>query len=141
LLSPARIRINRIFVVLVVLSNTFGNFALAQGMGLMPAFGSVSLVQYILLMATNWHLIVGVALLGAWMVAQLTMLTWADLSYVLPVTASGYILTAFLGKFFLHEHISAGRWLGVVLIAIGSMLASMTPIQTVPHGHHEEPKK
>lgn len=133
-----RVLVNRFFIVLIVLSNTVGNFLLSVGMTAMPNLGTVSVFAYIQRFATNWHIVTGIILLMLWMVAQLTMLTWADLSYVLPVTASGYILTALLGDFALHEHISPGRWFGILLIAVGSMLASMTPTQTVPYPQHGE---
>jgi len=35
----------------------------------------------------------------------------ADLSFVLPVTAVGYVLAEVLGKVFLHEEVTAIRWL------------------------------
>ncbi len=133
-----RAAVNRIFVVLIVLSNTFGNYLLAIGMERLPDFFAVPLGSYILKFATNWHVLAGMMLLALWMTAQLTIFTWADISYVLPVTASSYIVTALLGKFALHEEISAGRWVGIVVIAIGSMLAAMTPRQTVEHPEHGE---
>ncbi len=136
--TSARVRVNRIFIAVAVLSSTFGNYFLAAGMERMPDFGAVSFAAYTLKFFTDWQIFLGVALLAIWMTSQLTMFSWADLSYVLPVTATGYVLTALLGEFLLHEHISTARWAGVVLIAIGSMLASFTPIQTVPHGHPDE---
>jgi uncharacterized membrane protein len=129
-----RATINRIFIVLVVFSNTFGNFLLAKGMHQMPDFMTVPFLSYAASISTNLYIIGGVALLVAWMIAQLSMFTWADLSYVLPVTASGYVLTALLSKFFLGEHISAARWTGIVFITIGSMLVSMTPLRTKARG-------
>jgi transporter family protein len=129
-----RATINRIFVVLVIFSNTFGNFLLAKGMNQMPDFMATPFLSYVASISTNLYIIGGVALLVAWMIAQLSMFTWADLSYVLPVTASGYVLTAFLGKFLLGEHVSAARWIGVLLITIGSMLVSMTPLRTKARG-------
>jgi uncharacterized membrane protein len=100
----------------------------------MPDFMATPFLSYVASISTNLYIIGGVALLVAWMIAQLSMFTWADLSYVLPVTASGYVLTAFLGKFLLGEHVSAGRWIGVLLITIGSMLVSMTPLRTKARG-------
>jgi uncharacterized membrane protein len=60
------------------------------------------------------------------------MFTWADLTYVLPVTASAYVLTAILSKFFLHEQISVSRWIGIVLISFGVLFVSGTPERTKP---------
>ena len=41
---------------------------------------------------------VGVALLILWLLSRMTLLSWADLSYVLPVTSIGYVLTALAGQ-------------------------------------------
>ena len=124
---------NHIFIPLVILSNTFGNCLLAIGMQHMPDFLVTSLSSYLLALITNPWILGGVSLLTIWMVSQLSMFTWADLSYVLPVTASGYIVTAILGKWLLGEQVSSMRWGGTVLITFGSMLVSRTPVRTKPH--------
>jgi len=46
------------------------------------------------------------------------------------VTASAYVLVAFFGKFLLHDHISWVRWIGIVLITGGVILAEETPTRT-----------
>jgi drug/metabolite transporter (DMT)-like permease len=51
------------------------------------------------------------------------------LSYVLPVTAFGYVVSAFMGRFFLNEYVSPARWLGALLIAVGIGLVA----RTAPH--------
>lgn len=129
----ARAQLNRVFIVLVILSNTFGNFLLAEGMNQMPDFFRSSFLSYAASIVTNPYFLGGVALLIVWMVAQLTMFTWADLSYVLPVTASGYMVTALLSKYLLYEYISVGRWTGILLITAGSMLVYTTPPRTIAH--------
>ena len=45
-------------------------------------------------------------LLILWLLSRMTLLSWADLSYVLPVTSIGYVLVALAGELFLHEAIS-----------------------------------
>ena len=128
--NPLRRNLNRIFIALVVISNSFGNILLAEALDRMPPFLATPFAHYALSILSNPYFIGGVALLAVWMLAQLTMFTWADLSYVLPVTASGYILTALLSRYMLNEHISVGRWAGIALITVGSMLASTTPVRT-----------
>jgi drug/metabolite transporter (DMT)-like permease len=71
-----------------------------------------------------------VLLLILWMLSRMTLLSWADLSYVLPVTALGYVLTALMGRFFLGEHVSLGRWAGIALIMGGVSMVGDTPIRT-----------
>lgn len=99
----------------------------------MPDFLGTSLISYLFALISNPWILGGTALLTVWMVSQLSMFTWADLSYVLPVTASGYIVTAILGKWLLNEQVSSMRWVGTVLITCGSMLVSRTPVRTKPH--------
>jgi drug/metabolite transporter (DMT)-like permease len=61
----------------------------------------------------------GICLLILWLLSKMFLLSWADLTYVLPVTAFGYVLTAVLSRLFLGEHITAARWAGTLLIAAG----------------------
>ena len=56
----------------------------------------------------------------------MVVLSLADLSFVLPVTAVGYIIAAFLGKVVLHEVVTNRRWIGTILIFIGAALVSST---------------
>jgi uncharacterized membrane protein len=64
----------------------------------------------------------GVLLQIWWLLSRMALLGVADLSFVLPVTAVGYMLTSLLGKFFLHEILTPARWAGIILISIGSVL-------------------
>jgi uncharacterized membrane protein len=65
---------------------------------------------------------VGVVILILWLLARMTLLSWADLSWVLPVTAIGYVLSALAGQVFFGEQVTGARWLGTALIAGGSAI-------------------
>ena len=125
---------NRLFIAIIVITNTIGNILLGIGMERMPDFQGLSVMAYTVDLLTNWFVVGGTILLIVWMIAQLSMFTWADLTYVLPVTASAYILTALLSKYFLGERISIARWIGIVIISFGVVLVSETPEDT----KHEE---
>ena len=77
----------------------------------------------------GWVLL-GTMLLILWLLSRMTLLGWADLSYVLPVTAIGYVLTAILGKYFLGEEISYQGWAGTGLIVAGIILVGLTEANT-----------
>ncbi len=121
---------NAIFVVLIVFGNTVGNLMLAISMNQTPSISSVTVPNYFGAMLTNPFFLAGTFLSALSLLAQLTMYTWADLSYVLPVTASGYVVTAILSKFFLQEHVSMFRWIGVVIISFGVFFVAETPPDT-----------
>lgn len=89
----------RIFTALVVLSNVLGNFSLTWGMRQVGRVLSLSPWPYIAALFNPW-VALGVALLILWVISQMTLLSWADLSYVLPVTSVGYVLVALAGRFF-----------------------------------------
>lgn len=112
---------NHIFVSLAVIANTLGNFLLSVGMRGMDFRPWGSPLQYLRIFANPW-IDAGVVLLLIWFAAQLSLLSWADLSYVLPITAASYVLTAVLGKVFLHEFISLSRWFGILVISMGVLL-------------------
>jgi drug/metabolite transporter (DMT)-like permease len=72
----------------------------------------------------------GVAMLILALLVRLALLSLADLSFILPMTAIGYVLAALLGRVFLHEAVSPQRWLAVTLIFAGAALVSGTPQAT-----------
>ena len=98
-----------IFTALVVISNVLGNFSLTWGMRQVGSVVSLSPWPYIAALFNPW-VALGVSLLIVWLISQMTLLSWADLSYVLPVTSVGYVLAAVAGRLFLHEEISLARW-------------------------------
>ena len=109
--------------VAVIFSNLAGNTLLS--MGLRGTTGAEALIHPTVL--------AGVALLIFWTVSRATLMSWADLSYILPVTATGYILTAIVGVVLLHEHITGWRWAATLLIVAGVALAGTTrPKTTYP---------
>jgi drug/metabolite transporter (DMT)-like permease len=73
----------------------------------------------------------GIVMLIVALLVRLALLSVADLSFILPLTAVGYVLAAVLGKFFLQEPVSLQRWLAVALIFAGAALVGSTPQATV----------
>jgi transporter family protein len=123
------IRKTRMLVLLVIASNVMGNVSLSHGMHQVGRIVSASPLDYLKAFANPWALL-GVCILIIWILSDLALLSRADLSFVLPVTASAYVLVAIGGHFLLHEHISWERWLGILLITSGVVLAEETPART-----------
>ena len=116
-------------VVLVIVTNVFGNVFLSHGMHQVGRIVSASPLDYLRAFANPWTAL-GICILIVWMLSDLALLSRADLSFVLPVTASAYVLVALLGHFLLHDHISFARWMGILLITGGVVLAEETPART-----------
>lgn len=109
---------------LVVGLNSFGNLLLAWGMKALPQVG-VNPLNYV---SAIFSPIVacGVILLIFWLLTRMTLLSWADLSFSVPMMAIGYTTAPLLGHFFLHEPVSPGRWIGTGLIFAGCGLVGTT---------------
>jgi drug/metabolite transporter (DMT)-like permease len=113
----------RWLTAVVILTNVLGNLALSIGMK--AASLSLAMPKVVWLKALlNPALLTGVLLLILWMLSRLALLSWADLSYVLPVTSIGYVLSAVAGRLVLHEAVSPYRWAGALLILAGAYLVS-----------------
>ncbi len=120
-------RKTRVFTTLVVVSNVAGNFLLSIGLRQIGSLLGRSPLAYITALFNPW-VAAGVTLLVVWMLSQLALLSWADLSYVMPVTSIGYVLAAVVGRIFLHETVSWQRWAGIWLIVLGVLLVSRTGV-------------
>ena len=120
-------------LVLVVLANAAGNVLVRYGMqqvGSIASFSPLELAVSGLRAMTNPYVAAGVALLIVFFLTHMIALSRADLSYVLPVTAAGYILVTLLGWGLLGENVRAIRWLGAVVITAGVALVGSTPPET-----------
>ena len=112
-----------------VVANSVGSVCLARGMKSFPALDSTGpawLLAAAAQVLSNPWIIVGILLLIIFLAAYMAALSWADLSFVLPATAPGYILTAILSSLFLEEQISPLRWAGTILIVAGTWLVART---------------
>jgi drug/metabolite transporter (DMT)-like permease len=107
----------------------FGNLALALGTKRFPEALSIHPTAYLGAMIDPFAA-AGIAMLILSIFARMAIFSVADLSFVLPVTAVGYVLAALLGHAILSEPVSGARWLGTILIFAGAALVSSTPRNT-----------
>jgi uncharacterized membrane protein len=75
---------------------------------------------------TNPWLLLGVTLQASFFFMYLTLLSRADVSKILPMTAFDYIVVALLASLVLAEPVTPARWTGIGLIVIGVVLVSRT---------------
>ncbi|MEZ5363450.1 MAG: hypothetical protein R2748_14175 [Bryobacterales bacterium] len=124
----------RVLLALVIVANAAGNLMLGYGMrqvGDISSYSPVALAASGLAAMANPWVLAGVVLLTVFFAAHAIVLSWADLSYVVLVTAIGYGLVTLLSWALLGEHVSVARWAGVAIITVGVMLAGSTPVSTV----------
>jgi uncharacterized membrane protein len=116
-------------LLFVTLIKPFSNVFLAWGMRQFPEAVNVNPVLYLRAMLDPL-VAIGIAMQILWLLSRMSLLSIADLSYVLPVTSAGYVLSTFLGWLMLHESVSAARWAGAALISLGAALVVSTPEKT-----------
>ena len=105
-----------------------GNLALALGVRHFSKLLSMDPFLYLRALFDP-YVAIGISMLVLALFTRMALLSVADLSFVLPLTATGYILSALLGKIFLNEQVSPGHWLGTLLIFAGVVLVGSTPVR------------
>lgn len=117
-----------VVVAIAALSAATGEALLSYGMRRSGAVILTDPSQWLTLIFSvvrNPYVCTGAIFLGIFFFLYLAALSWADLSFVLPLTALSYIVAAFLAKFFLKEDVSWFRWIGTIIIVIGIVFVAL----------------
>ena len=117
-----------LMLVFFVLCNTGGEIAMSYGMkqvGEPQGFRPLALLRFIWSAARNRWLWVAIPLLAASFYSLLILFSWAPVSVVIPASASNFIVGTFCAKYFLKEHVSRKRWIGVICVWVGVLLVIM----------------
>ena len=123
--TDQRVRYKTLFMVsLMVVSANLGDLMLKRGM---VQIGSVEmslsgLWRALISTAHNGTIWLGILFLIGFTLFYMTVVSWADYSYVMPAGACGYAVQTLLAVVILHEAVSGRRWFGVVLIVMGVLL-------------------
>lgn len=125
----------RLFAAIVVVTNVTGNFALSWGIKHGAAMDG-SAWSFVRVVFDPW-VFLGILLLSGWVLSRMALLSWADLSYVIPVTSVGFVLNAVMGAVFLGETITPLRWAGTLCIVGGTVLVGLTAPKTEHPGKSE----
>ncbi|MCW3099879.1 MAG: putative rane protein [Chthonomonadaceae bacterium] len=110
-----------VVMLLATLAVSLGEALLSKGMKLTNVPSASGWAQTVL----NRYVICGTVLMTAYFGLYMLALRWADLSFVLPLTAVSYLLGALLAKFYLGEHVSPTRWAGVLIITFGVIVVGL----------------
>lgn len=126
-----------LLLLCIMLTASVGDTFLSHGMG---QVGQVDVHHLGLLLRAlgNAWVIAGIVLLIGFFASYMTALSWADLTFVMPATAFGYVVVALLSRFWLHEYLSLSRCAGIVMIVCAVGFVANGPSRTGPErGHHE----
>ena len=117
-----------LLLIALIACSSVGELLSAKGM---QQVGAVSLQPRALLsavwrMARNPYLFAGVTFLAVSFFSFISLLSYADLSFVAPLTAVSYVTNTLGAKFFLGEQIEPKRWLGTLLVMTGVIIISLS---------------
>ncbi|BFM38284.1 hypothetical protein [Synechocystis sp. LKSZ1] len=109
-------------LALIVMTQVLGDIWLSRGMklfGPITSYQGPALLALLAYLFTSPWIVLGVATLACSLLLYLVAVSRLDLSLVLPLLASSYLLNACLAWLILGEHVSALRWVATLLIALG----------------------
>jgi ceramide glucosyltransferase len=117
-----------LMVLVIVFSNAAGDVFLTKGMkqiGDISVLRPFQVLQTIRQILSNPNFLAGIACLTLSFFSFLSVLSWADLSFVIPATAIYYVVTVLGAKFLLGERIDLMRWAGTLLVCLGVALVCL----------------
>jgi drug/metabolite transporter (DMT)-like permease len=113
---------------LIVVAGTGGELCVSRAMkrvGEVKDFRPLAVARvYMHAFRVSWMWL-GLLLMTLGFFGLLLMLSWENVSFVVPVTALSYAAGAMGGKLFLGERVSFMRWAGVLLVCLGVTLVWM----------------
>lgn len=114
-----------VLFVLIIVVGTWGELCLGRAMRetgelerLHPG-DAASLLWRAMRVKWIW---IGVAMMTLAFFSLLFLLSFREVSYVIPITALSYLVGAVGGILFLGERVDPQRWLGISLVCIGVVL-------------------
>jgi len=122
-----------VVLFVAICAQTLGDVCLTKGMksiGEVDTLDPVKLFHIGVQVFTTPYIWLGILLLGIFFGLYLAALSWADLSFVLPVTAFGYVMNALMAWQLLGERISPVRWIGTLVIFFGVAVVARTEQRT-----------
>ena len=107
-----------VLMLIGVLVTAVGDVLISKGMRHLDLSvrGWRDMWRVVRLVGRNGCVLGGIGLLICSFAIWLTLLSKADLSLLLPMTALNYVVNAFLAKLYLQEHVSLARWVGTLVI-------------------------
>ena len=106
----------------IVVAGTAGELSVSRamkGVGEVHDFRPTSILRFVLQSFRLPWMWVGIALMSLAFFSLLAILSFRQVSFVVPVSALSYAAGAFGAKLFLGERISRNRWIGIAMVCLG----------------------
>jgi drug/metabolite transporter (DMT)-like permease len=116
-------------ISLLILFGPFGDLLMSKGMravGTPTSLRPAEIVHYIFLVLTNGVVWSGTFCMIGFFICYISVLSWADYSYVQPATALTYGVVALLGEYLLGEKITLLHWIGILVVVVGVAIIGYT---------------
>jgi transporter family protein len=117
-----------LMIAIVVLSTSGGDVLIARGIRQIGEVSSLSPLEWLHMtrrIFRNSNFLAGLFLMAVSFFAFMAVLSWADLSLVVPATSVSYVISTVGAKFILRERVSSLRWMGTLLVGLGVALVSL----------------
>jgi drug/metabolite transporter (DMT)-like permease len=114
-----------IFFFFIVVFGTTGEIFMSRAMketGEVKDFRPAALIEAIFRALRVRWMWFGVGMMAIGFFSLLAVLSFENVSFVVPVTALSYVVGALGGRFFLGERVSLQRWTGILLVCAGVTL-------------------
>jgi drug/metabolite transporter (DMT)-like permease len=114
--------IEAVLFFFIVVAGTGGELCVSRAMksiGEVHDFSPASIANFILQSLRLRWMWLGVALMTVGFFSLLAILSFLEVSFVVPVSALSYAAGAFGAKSFLGERISRNRWIGIAVVCLG----------------------
>ncbi len=118
-----------IVISLVVVLKVIGEVCLSHGMhqvGEVDTFQPMALLGIGLRTLINPWVDIAMTTLLSHTLLYMSALSWLDLSFMMPMMASCYVLNSLFAWLLLDEQIPATRWLGTLIIMVGVIFIGLS---------------
>ena len=116
---------NALFVAIIVVAGQLGDISLSLAMktvGEVKRFTPLNVLRFLSRAFRVKWLWIGIGLMAVAFFSFLALLSWANVSLVVPATAASYAVGALGAQFLLGEHVNRRRWIGVIIVCVGVAL-------------------
>jgi uncharacterized membrane protein len=121
--------LNSLILFFLVITQVLGDVCISQGMkiyGEITSFSPQAIIDVIQYLFTSFWFYAGLGSLTVSWLLYLSAVAKMDLSYVLPIHASSYILNGFMAWLLLHETVTPVRWIATIIISIGVFIVGLS---------------